>query len=99
MEPSSMDLADLVFLDLEGEPSPADDPQPSFQQPPVSLTPQPEPERREPQRVGIVLDHHHLEVAAKQQALATHWEPTALVSAIEDQLSGGGGSQWPASTA
>jgi hypothetical protein len=76
-----MDLADLVFLDLEGEPAP-DDPQ-RVAPPPI---PQPEPERQ-PQHIGIVLDHHHLEIAAKQQALATHWDPTALVSAILDQLS------------
>lgn len=75
-----MDLADLIYLDLEGpEPEPEvqtdDGSEHASTAPPVCR-----------QRVGIVLDHHHLEVAAKQRALATHWDPLTLVSAIQDQL-------------
>ena len=37
-------------------------------------------------RVGLVLDHHYLEVAAKQSALATQWEPSDLVEAVREEL-------------
>ena len=91
-----MDLADLVFLDLEGP-----QPEPEVWEPCTPLAqrvatdakigpPQRVAQTKasaEPQRVAIVLDHHHLEVAAKQRALATHWDPVALISAIQDQLS------------
>ena len=74
---AAMDLASLVFFDLEGGEQHMPEPQP---EPELESQPQ-------PQRVGIVLDHHHLEVSAKQRALATSWDPAVLVTTIRDQLS------------
>ena len=76
------DLADAMFRDLEGHDPP--------------LSPSPSPGSGSVagvgaggavQRVGLVLDHHYLEVAAKQSALATTWDPTTLITAIQSQLS------------
>eukprot|EP01062_Namystynia_karyoxenos_P004335 TRINITY_DN11531_c0_g1_i1.p1 TRINITY_DN11531_c0_g1~~TRINITY_DN11531_c0_g1_i1.p1 ORF type:complete len:763 (+),score=176.92 TRINITY_DN11531_c0_g1_i1:79-2289(+) len=39
-------------------------------------------------RIGVVLDLHYLEIAAKQFSLKTSWDPTALEVALERILSG-----------
>jgi hypothetical protein len=68
------DLADAMFRDLEGHV-------------PASPVPQQSPGAAVAQRVGLVVDHHYLEVAAKQSALATNWDPRTLITAIHAQLS------------
>ena len=71
VEEDEDELADAMFRDLEGH-----DPEPE----PAAVS-------GPAQRVGLVLDHHYLEVAAKQSALATNWDPTTLITAIQAQLS------------